>query len=166
MTRSDVWTAWRVFVRAIFLALPLRLRQRIVRVVTPNYTLGSVVILRDQHERLLLLRQPPGRAWSLPGGLANRGESSAAAASRELAEETGIALPPEALTPATPSALVNPRSQQVDCVFMSTVDSNEFRIVVDPVEVIEGRWFTAEELPRLTRPTAALLRNYRVFPRH
>ena len=51
------------------------------------------VILLDPHERVLLMRydQPPpnGRHWATPGGGAEDGEDYAAAALRELAEETG-----------------------------------------------------------------------------
>ena len=53
---------------------------------------GRVVVL-DPDGRVLLLRydhEPPdGRHWTTPGGGLNPGESYSAAASRELAEETG-----------------------------------------------------------------------------
>jgi ADP-ribose pyrophosphatase YjhB (NUDIX family) len=51
------------------------------------------VILLDPGNRVLLLRyddEPPnGRHWATPGGGLNPGEAYAAAASRELTEETG-----------------------------------------------------------------------------
>jgi ADP-ribose pyrophosphatase YjhB (NUDIX family) len=51
------------------------------------------VILLDPDDRVLLLRyddEPPaGRHWATPGGGLNPGESYAAAANRELTEETG-----------------------------------------------------------------------------
>jgi ADP-ribose pyrophosphatase YjhB (NUDIX family) len=51
------------------------------------------VILLDPDDRVLLLRyddEPPnGRHWATPGGGLNPGEAYAAAASRELIEETG-----------------------------------------------------------------------------
>lgn len=53
---------------------------------------GRVVVL-DPGGRVLLLRYdndpPDGRHWATPGGGLNPGETYAAAASRELAEETG-----------------------------------------------------------------------------
>jgi ADP-ribose pyrophosphatase YjhB (NUDIX family) len=53
---------------------------------------GRVIVL-DPGDRVLLLRYddgpPAGRHWATPGGGLNPGESYAAAASRELAEETG-----------------------------------------------------------------------------
>jgi ADP-ribose pyrophosphatase YjhB (NUDIX family) len=53
---------------------------------------GRVIVL-DPDDRVLLLRYdqapPTGRHWATPGGGLDPGESYAAAASRELAEETG-----------------------------------------------------------------------------
>ena len=52
---------------------------------------GAVV--RDEVGRLLLIRRgnPPGRGlWSLPGGRVEAGETPAAAAAREVLEETGL----------------------------------------------------------------------------
>jgi ADP-ribose pyrophosphatase YjhB (NUDIX family) len=53
---------------------------------------GRVIVL-DPGDRVLLLRYdedpPTGRHWATPGGGVNPGESYAAAAARELAEETG-----------------------------------------------------------------------------
>ena len=53
---------------------------------------GRVIVL-DPGQRVLLLRYddvpPAGRHWATPGGGLNPGESYAAAASRELTEETG-----------------------------------------------------------------------------
>jgi 8-oxo-dGTP pyrophosphatase MutT (NUDIX family) len=151
---------WRRSAYGFYRRMPRGLRKRAVRLATPNYTVGAVVLLRDADGRLLLLRQPPGVAWSLPGGLLARLESPAAAAARELAEETGIHLSSEALQPAHPAAVVNPRTQQVDCVFQSTVDSHAAGVEGDPLEVLEGRWFPADSLPELTRPTARLLAHY------
>ncbi len=55
----------------------------------------TIVVLRA--ERVLLVRQPSGEGWALPGGKRERGESAGRAAARELAEETGIAVAPARL---------------------------------------------------------------------
>jgi 8-oxo-dGTP pyrophosphatase MutT (NUDIX family) len=135
----------------------------VVRFATPNYTLGAVVLLRNHEGQLLLLRQPPGPGWSLPGGLLDRFEEPAAGALRELAEETGVRLEPSQLTPAQPSAVVTARVQQVDCVFTATVDPTVV-LYLDPVEVFEARWFAPEALPWLSAPTARLLAHYGLGP--
>jgi len=58
----------------------------------PLRRVGRVVVV-DPDDRVLLLRydqdSPTGRHWATPGGGLDPGESYAAAASRELAEETG-----------------------------------------------------------------------------
>lgn len=58
---------------------------------------GSVVcagaVIRDEDGRLLLIQRgsPPAKdTWSLPGGKVEPGETHAAAAAREVLEETGL----------------------------------------------------------------------------
>jgi 8-oxo-dGTP diphosphatase len=45
-------------------------------------------------------------------------------------------------------------------VFTATVDPSAMDLDTDPVEVLEARWFPADDLPPLTPPTARLLANY------
>lgn len=55
--------------------------------------LHVAVALFDESRRILLVRQEYGhRLWSLPGGAVERQESPVAAAVRETAEETGLAV--------------------------------------------------------------------------
>jgi ADP-ribose pyrophosphatase YjhB (NUDIX family) len=149
----------------VYYRLPHRVRMWLVRWVAPTYTVGAVVLVRDLHtERLLLLRQPPGRGWSLPAGLLARGETPVAGALRELAEESGIALAPEQLRPAVPNALVHHRGRWVDLVFEATVPAATTSLRVDGAEVLEAAWHHLAELPVLTTPTARLLGCYGIGP--
>ncbi|HEY3504568.1 MAG TPA: NUDIX domain-containing protein [Actinocatenispora sp.] len=162
----------------VFYRLPGRVRRRLVRTITPTYTLGAVTLLLDAgsvpdgvpghavpaEARMLLLRQPPGFGWSLPGGLIERGEEPRTCAARELAEETGVELAPDALTPAVPNAVVHPRGQWVDTVFVARIDPAEHPVRPDGVEVQEARWYPLSDLPRLTLPTARLVARYGIGP--
>jgi 8-oxo-dGTP pyrophosphatase MutT (NUDIX family) len=61
----------------------------------PKLRLGARVLVLDQHDRVLLIHardpdEPASEWWELPGGGIDPGETPQAAASRELAEETGI----------------------------------------------------------------------------
>ncbi|NUR30107.1 MAG: NUDIX hydrolase [Catenulispora sp.] len=108
------------------------MRTRLVRIATPTYTVGAVVLLFTSTEprRLLLLRQPPGRGWSLPAGLLERGETPAQGAVREAAEETGIVLDPADMLPASPNAVVHTKGRWVDTVFTADLDPESVQLSV------------------------------------
>lgn len=57
----------------------------------------AVVIATDEHGRrwVALIERGDGHGWALPGGYVDPGESPAAAAVRELGEETGLLLHPQ-----------------------------------------------------------------------
>jgi 8-oxo-dGTP pyrophosphatase MutT (NUDIX family) len=57
------------------------------------------VLLLDASAELLLCHATGTRHWDIPKGLAEAGETSAAAACREAREECGLALEPAALQP-------------------------------------------------------------------
>lgn len=152
----------RLLVR-IFRALPFGAQRRIARATTPNYTVGSVVLLRDASDRLLLVNQSGLSGWALPGGHLKRRESPEAGAVRELREETAIHLDTQSLQPTTPNAIVYSPIRQVDVVFTATVDP-ETAMRPDTTEVVEVGWFDPAELPQLTMTTARLLSHYGLGP--
>lgn len=59
------------------------------RLVRPN-TLAVRVLVRDEDDRLLLVRTTSSTGWSFPGGTVKRYEHPAAAACREVRDETGV----------------------------------------------------------------------------
>lgn len=149
----------------VYYRLPHRVRMWLVRLVAPTYTVGAVVLVRDAHaDRMLLLRQPPGRGWSLPAGLLARGESPVEGALRELAEESGLELAPQQLRAAVPNALVHHRGRWVDLVFEATIPAEHAVLRVDGAEVLEAAWHDLAALPPLTTPTARLLGWYGIGP--
>lgn len=150
-----------------FYRLPHGVRRRLVRLVVPKYIVGAVTLVRDADApapgRLLLLRQPPGRAWNLPAGLLQRREPPVVGAARELAEESGIRLAPDDLRPAVPNAVVHDKGW-VDVVFEATVPAGSTTLAVDGAEVWEAAWHPLDALPPLTPPTERLLAYYGMGP--
>ncbi len=92
----------------------------------------AFAVVRDGQGRVLLVRRKDDGNWELPGGRVEVGETVAAAAIREVAEEAGVAITLTAL---------------------SGVYSDPHHIVVYPVE--GGRQQVAvcfHAVPRTTRP--------------
>ena len=151
----------------IFYRLPQGMRRRLVRLAVPKYIVGAVTLVRDAETeepgRLLLLRQPPGKGWTLPAGLLQRREAPVVGAARELHEETGIELPPEQLRAAVPNAVVHAKGW-VDLVFEVRLPASTTELVVDGAEVYEAAWHRLDGLPRLTTATARLLAHYGIGP--
>jgi 8-oxo-dGTP pyrophosphatase MutT (NUDIX family) len=82
-----------------WIPVPHRMEVMVCAGVPPGYTVTSAfALVRDAAGRTLLTHvDRPGRGWEVPGGHVNPGESPAATAARELAEETGLSVPPERL---------------------------------------------------------------------
>jgi ADP-ribose pyrophosphatase YjhB (NUDIX family) len=163
--RSALRTRLTAIGYGIFYRLPHKTRLRLVRLATPKYTVGAVILVFDSADRILLLRQPPGRGWTLPAGLLNRGETPLEGAVREAAEETGIKFAPQQLSPASPNAVVHTNGRWVDTVFTARVDASAVELTVDGAEVWEAAWHPVAALPKLTVATERLLGHYGIGPR-
>lgn len=103
---------------------------------------GAVVV--DDTGRLLLVQranEPSRGRWSVPGGRVEAGESLAAAAAREVAEETGLLVDIGALlqTVALPGGYVVSD-------FAATVVGGQLRAADD---ALDARWCTPEEVRAL-----------------
>jgi ADP-ribose pyrophosphatase YjhB (NUDIX family) len=168
MRSSAAGRRLRRFGYGVFYTLPGPLRRRLVRLVVSKYIVGAVALVRDSEAsgagRLLLLRQPPGVGWSLPAGLLQRGERPIDGCARELAEESGLVLGSDELTPAVPNAVIHTRGQWVDVVFDAAVPASQAEFQVDGAEVLEASWHRIDNLPPLTPPTARLLSHYGIGP--
>jgi ADP-ribose pyrophosphatase YjhB (NUDIX family) len=163
--RSALRTRLTAVGYGIFYRLPQKTRLRLVRLATPKYTIGAVVLVFDPSgERLLLLRQPPGRGWTLPAGLLNRGETPIQGAIREAAEETGLRFTADDLEPASPNAVVHTNGRWVDTVFRTHADPETATLAVDGAEVWEAAWHDLADLPKLTVATQRLLGVYGIGP--
>lgn len=139
----------------VFRRSPARVRRLVIRVLTPNYTVGAVAVCEDQQGRVLLVRSRQHGGWGLPGGLVRRGEGPIEGLARELFEELSIAVSPADLVAGLTRTLVDPATQQVTVVVAVTLHE---RPVVDGAEVVEARWFAQPDLPTgLVRGTSESL---------
>ena len=75
------------------LFFPLAIRKRLfvgIGLVRRSMTLGVRIIVRDEQQRVLLVRHTYIPGWFLPGGGVERGETLHQAATKELQEECSI----------------------------------------------------------------------------
>lgn len=119
---------------------------------------GVTMIARDPEGRLLLVRlsyAEPG--WSFPGGGAGRGEEMAAAAARELREETGCQARGVRLVGRLEETVSgSPHTAHVFTCITEDMPRPDGR------EVVEARFFPAHSLPHpMTERTAARLALWR-----
>jgi 8-oxo-dGTP pyrophosphatase MutT (NUDIX family) len=128
-----------------------RLRRRTMALVGWR-TRGVKVMAFDPDGRLLLVRHRYGRSdlWMLPGGGIARRETPAAAAVRELAEETACRL-----TAVTEAGRYEARAEgRRDTVFLFRGTTGDAP-VADAVELAEARFFALDALPAGVSPATA-----------
>lgn len=136
----------------LFRALPTPARRRVVRTLSPSFTVGSMCFIERDDGALLLVEHVYRRRWGVPGGLLERREDPAAAALREVKEEVGL----DVVLLGEPAVVVDPIPQRVDIVFRARVAPG-----CDPASAaprspeIEGvGWFPPRDLPELQHETA------------
>ena len=141
--------------------LPPVVRRLLVRLGAPSYTVGAVIVLRRPDGKVLMVDQRHSGGWALPGGLLRRREDPVAGLVREVCEEVGVELDPAALP--HPVAVVAPREQRVDLVFLVDSEDDAHAHPGDPAEVRRIGWFALDALPDMTDSTREVLES--VLPR-
>lgn len=138
----------------VFRRLPVQVRRSIIHTVTPDFTVGAVVLIH-RGDQVLFLRQPHRYGWTLPGGLLNTGESAAEAVTREVFEEVGLDI--EVTVPFTVN--VTPHARRVDVIYVVDADSD---LTVRPAGEAEGfRWINPDGLQDTDDATIDILRALR-----
>lgn len=135
-----------------FRRLPTPVRRRIVRTVAPSYTVGAMCFVERDDGALLLVEHSYRRRWGVPGGLVQRGESTAAAALREAREEVGI----DIVLVGEPAVVVEAKPQRVDVIYRARLAPGVGPDDARPVspEIASLRWFPRRDLPELQHETA------------
>ena len=114
---------------------------------------GGIVLVRRKHP-------PPG--WALPGGFVESGESVAAAARRELREETGLDVELTELFHVYADPARDPRGPTLSVVFMGRARG----IPVGADDAAEARVFPLDALPApLAFDHGLILADYRRYRR-
>ncbi|WP_069812156.1 NUDIX hydrolase [Streptomyces sp. TP-A0874] len=112
---------------------------------------GVSAIVFDEDGRVLLARRTDTRRWSIIGGIPEPGEQPAAAAVREVYEETAVRCVPERLVLAQTLRPVEypngDRCQFMDITFRCRRTGGEARVNDD--ESLEVAWFPVDALPTL-----------------
>lgn len=126
-----------------------------MRLYMTNKHLRVRILIMNELGEVLLVRSWLGhQSWSLPGGGIRRREAPVAAAARELAEETGLQLPPHKIKEL--GTFVNPYKTApftIAC-FMAEVKKQEPELARHRrLEVLDTAWFPMGALPADCSPT-------------
>jgi 8-oxo-dGTP diphosphatase len=134
-------------------------------------TAVDIVVLTIRNERLQMLAirrgvEPYRGAWALPGGFVRveggrggRGESLAAAARRELREETGLDVDEVWLRQlhAFGDPARDPRGRVISIAYLAIVSPELVPRVAAATDADEAAWFLAHDPPRLAFDHAEIL---------
>lgn len=126
-----------------------------MRLTTPRYSVGVLVLLRRPDGRVLLVDQPYLSGWALPGGNLARGEEPAAGAIREVREEIGLQLS----IPAPVLAVLRTHDRWVSFIVCCDIDQvTADRARSRSEEIDTFAWFAPHALPPLSPDTVEPLR--------
>ena len=113
---------------------------------------GANVLVTDSDGRILVVRPTYTRAWMIPGGRVERGETPHAAAIRETREETGLEVALDRLL------LVDARhARDTSFIFAGHVTGGELEPQLG--EIAEAGWLDRDEIAR-TSPGLDRLLDY------
>lgn len=136
----------------------------------------AVVTARDEHRHrwLVMVERSDGHGWALPGGYVDPGEEPAAAAVRELGEETGLFLDPATTVWQVLAARYVPDPRASDEAWMVTVPARthlavtcraDFPAVVGADDAARAAWIPADDYSGLVAHLTAAYRG-EVFAAH
>lgn len=113
----------------------------------------AAVVFDEARARLLLTRRADNGQWCLPGGRVEAGETVVEACLRELREETGVTGHVTRLCGvySSPDFLVEyPSGDRVQVVALCfEVEPDRRQIQMQPEEVVDWRWVTAQQAEEL-----------------
>ena len=135
--------------------LPFRARLFAVRRATPSFHVGAICVVDRPDGALLLVRNSYRKGWGFPGGFLKRGETPFDAARRETKEEVGV----NVVLDDNPKVVVEAAERRVDVIFTGKASPGAEADRPRPrsPEILEARWFPANDLPDLQPEAVAAL---------
>jgi mutator protein MutT len=129
----------------------------------PLIMVGAGIIILDEQDRILLTQRADNRAWSIPGGSLEPGETLEQAARRETEEEVGLQIGEMEFAGvySGPELYYQyPNGDQVynvTVVYESRDVSGSLRIDAESVQV---RYFPLNDLPEISPPLKPVFEAY------
>ena len=135
MTSAGIDACYRVAYRMVY-----PLWQCYLQKFRKTRTQGAQVVVWNR-DRVLLVRNSYRETYTFPGGYIRSGESTAAAASRELYEETGITIPGEQLGFSFACTYSKGKHEAHDDIYECRLEKTPV-ICIDNREIVDGRFMT------------------------
>jgi 8-oxo-dGTP diphosphatase len=129
----------------------------------PAVTVDVALVTREPRPRVLLIRRkhdPFAGTWALPGGFVDPAETLAAAAGRELREETGVAAADLEQLGAFGDPGRDPRGWTVSVAFLARVDAEALAPAAAD-DAAEVGWHPLDDPPPLAFDHAKIIERAR-----
>lgn len=127
----------------VWQALPIALRERVVRLIQPTFTVGVSAVLLNDRDQILFLRHRFrfSTSWYVPGGFLEKGEAPDEAIFREIREETGYSAQVLSLLRARLD-----RPTHLDICYLCRITGGS--LAIDRREILDTRFVAFEDLAR------------------
>lgn len=117
---------------------------------------GIVLVVKNNQDQFLLLRQKKDQSWCFISGGKEEGEELVDTAIREANEEAGLSLSKEMIKEtAEVIRFTNSKGRGEQRVYLVVLDNSEVK--VDYSEIDSYKWVSAEDAQELLQPKEVLL---------
>jgi ADP-ribose pyrophosphatase YjhB (NUDIX family) len=134
-----------------YLHLPTNWQLGIMKLVQDQFLIGVTGVILNQNREVLLFKHTyRNYDWSLPGGYLKAGEHPKEGLEREIEEESGLTVS----ISKRGKIRTDRDAARLDIVYTGEFIGGEFR---PSAEVSDAKFFTYENLPRISRDQLVLL---------